>query len=235
LIIFIGGLNKLKIMKITEKITITNECNMELMKRYPDKYFDLAIVDPPYGINADIKNNGKNSDRHEKTSLAKINTYKKTNWDNAIPNDDYFTELKRVSKKQIVWGANFFGLKGGYLYWHKNVTMPTYSTGELAWLSWLNKLDFVDITWHGMLQEDMKNKEIRIHQTQKPVALYKWILDKYAKQGDKILDTHLGSGSIAIAAHDYGFELTACELDVDYYNKAIERIKNHISQIKLEF
>ena len=220
-------------MKVTEKIEITNEDNMELMARYPDNYFDLAIVDPPYGIGADIKNNGKNSNRHEKTSLAKINTYKRTNWDNAIPNDDYFTELKRVSKKQIIWGANFFGLKGGYLYWHKNVTMPTYSTGELAWLSWLNKLDFVNITWHGMLQQDMQNKEIRIHQTQKPVALYKWLLDKYAKQGDKILDTHLGSGSIAIACHDYGFELTACELDKEYYNKAIERIINHTSQQKL--
>ena len=223
----------LKNMKITDKIEITNEDNMELMARYPDNYFDLAIVDPPYGINADIKNNGKNSDRHEKTSLAKINTYKKTNWDNAIPNDDYFTELKRVSKKQIIWGANFFGLKGGYLYWHKNVTMPTYSSGELAWLSWLNKLDFVNITWHGMLQQDMQNKEIRIHQTQKPVALYKWLLDKYAKQGDKILDTHLGSGSIAIACHDYGFDLTCCELDKEYFDKATERIKNHISQQKL--
>lgn len=220
-------------MKITDKITITNEDNMELMARYPDNYFELAIVDPPYGINADIKNNGKNSDRHEKTSLAKINTYKKTNWDNAIPNDDYFTELKRVSKKQIIWGANFFGLKGGYLYWHKNVTMPTYSTGELAWLSWLNKIDFVNITWHGMLQQNMQNKEIRIHQTQKPVALYKWILDKYAKQGDKILDTHLGSGSIAIACHDYGFDLTACELDTEYYEKAIERIGNHVKQLTL--
>ena len=220
-------------MKITDNIEITNEDNMLLMARYPDNYFDLAIVDPPYGINADIKNNGKNSDRHEKTSLAKINTYKKTNWDNAIPNDDYFTELKRVSKKQIIWGANFFGFKGGYLYWHKNVTMPTYSTGELAWLSWLNKLDFVNITWHGMLQQDMKNKEVRIHQTQKPVALYKWILDKYAKPGDKILDTHLGSGSIAIACHDYKFDLKACELDKEYYDAAVKRITNHVGQTKL--
>ena len=214
-------------------MNITNEDNMELMARYPDNYFDLAIVDPPYGIGADIKNNGKNSDRHEKTSLAKINTYKKTNWDNAIPNDDYFIELKRVSKKQIIWGANFFGLKGGYLYWHKNVTMPTYSTGELAWLSWLNKLDFVNITWHGMLQQDMQNKEIRIHQTQKPVALYKWLLSKYAKQGDKILDTHLGSGSIAIACHDLEYDLTACELDTEYYDAAMKRIKNHKKQLKL--
>ncbi len=203
---------------------------MKLMARYPDKYFELAIVDPPYGIDADIKNNGKNSDKHEKTSLAKINTYKKTNWDNAIPNDDYFTELKRVSKKQIIWGANFFGLKGGYLYWHKNVTMPTYSTGELAWLSWLNKLDFVNITWHGMLQQDMQNKETHIHPTQKPVALYKWLLRNYAKLGDKILDTHLGSGSSRIAAHDMGFDFTSFELDADYFRDQEARFAAHIKK-----
>jgi site-specific DNA-methyltransferase (adenine-specific) len=220
-------------MQVTDKIYIENCDNMELMARYTDNYFDLAIVDPPYGIDADIKNNGKNSDRHEKTSLAKINTYKKTNWDNEIPNEDYFNELKRVSKKQIIWGANFFNLQGGMLYWHKQVTMPTYSQGELAWLSWLNKIYFVDIAWHGMIQHDMKNKETRIHPTQKPVALYKWLLDKYAKPNDKILDTHLGSGSIAIACHDYGFELTACELDREYYDKAIQRISNHVSQQKL--
>ena len=217
-------------MKVTDKITITNEDNMALMARYPDNYFDLAIVDPPYGIDADNKNNGKNSDRHEKTSLAKINTFKKTNWDNEIPNDNYFRELKRVSKKQVIWGANFFGLKGGYLYWHKNVTMPTYSTGELAWLSWLNKLDFVNITWHGMLQYDMKNKEERIHPTQKPFRLYEWLLDNYAKEGYRILDTHLGSGSIALACHNRKFELTACELDKDYYEASIKRIKQHTAQ-----
>ena len=111
--------------------------------------------------------------------------------------------------------------------------MPTYSKGELAYLSWLKSIDMVNINWHGMIQHDMKNKEERIHPTQKPIALYKWLLDKYAKQGDKILDTHLGSGSIAIACHDYGYELTACELDKEYYDKAIQRIKNHVSQLKL--
>jgi site-specific DNA-methyltransferase (adenine-specific) len=149
---------------------------MKIMKQYPDKYFDLAIVDPPYGIGADNKNNGKNSDRHEKTSKAKINTYKKTNWDNATPNDEYFNELKRISKKQIIWGANYFGLVGGMLYWHKNVTMPTYSTGELAYLSWLQKIDFVNITWHGMLQQNMKNKQKRIHPTEKPIQLYEFLI-----------------------------------------------------------
>mgnify|MGYP003670062109 CR=1 FL=1 len=214
-----------------EYLKITNECNMELMARYPDNHFDLAIVDPPYGINADDKNNGKNSDRHEKTSKAKINTYKKTNWDDAIPNEDYFKELKRVSKKQIVWGANFFNLKGGMLYWHKNVTMPTYSTGELAYLSWLNKVDFVEITWHGMLQHNMKDKEIRIHPTQKPAALYQWLLINYAEPNFKILDTHLGSGSIAIAVDSVNkiekmnLTLTACELDKEYYQTATQRIE----------
>jgi site-specific DNA-methyltransferase (adenine-specific) len=214
-------------------MNITNEDNMELMSRYEDNYFDLAIVDPPYGIDADNKNNGKNSDRHEKTSKAKINTYKKTNWDDAIPNDEYFTELKRVSKKQIVWGANFFNLQGGMLYWHKHVTMPTYSQGELAWLSWLNKVDFVSIAWHGMIQHDMKNKEIRIHPTQKPVKLYEWLLMNYAKEGDKILDTHLGSGSIALACHNLGFDLTACELDTEYYNAAMKRLKEHQQQLTM--
>ena len=220
-------------MKLTNKIEITNEDNMELMARYPDNYFDLAIVDPPYGINADKKNNGKNSDSHEKLSAAKINTYKTTNWDNAIPTDNFFNELKRISKKQIDWGANFFNLQGGMIYWHKHVTMPTYSQGELAWLSWLNKIDFVDIAWHGMIQHDMKNKEIRIHPTQKPIKLYEWLLMNYAKEGDKILDTHFGSGSIAIACHNLGFDLTACELDEDYFDSAIKRIQNHISQQRL--
>ena len=212
-------------------ITITNEDNMELMSRYPDKYFDLAIVDPPYGIDADIKNN--TDKKQTKKSATNSKKYGSQLWDSDIPSEKYFEELKRVSKRQIIWGANYFGLVGGMIYWHKNVTMPTYSTGELAWLSWLNKLDFVDITWHGMIQHNMCNKETRIHPTQKPVALYKWLLDKYAKQGDKILDTHLGSGSIAIACHDYGFDLTACELDKEYFDKAMKRIKLHQSQLKL--
>ena len=214
-------------------MNITNECNMELMSRYEDNHFDLAIVDPPYGINADNKNNGKNSDRHEKTSKAKINTYKKTNWDNAIPTEDYFTELRRVSKKQVIWGANFFNLQGGMLFWHKHVTMPTYSQGELAWLSWLNKVDFVSIAWHGMIQHDMKNKEIRIHPTQKPVKLYEWLLMNYAKEGDKILDTHLGSGSIAIACHNLKYDLTACELDKEYFKAAMKRIEKHKQQLTM--
>jgi site-specific DNA-methyltransferase (adenine-specific) len=212
-------------------IELLHEDNMKLMARYPDKYFDLAIVDPPYGIDADKKNSGKKLQCRKSSALSK--DYGNQEWDSDIPDDKYFEELKRVSKRQIVWGANFFGLTGGYLYWHKNVTMPTYSTGELAWLSWLNKLDYVEITWHGMIQHDMQNKEIRVHPTQKPVQLYRWLLDRYAKQGDKILDTHLGSGSIAIACHDMGFDLVACEIDEDYYNAAVKRLNEQTKQLKL--
>ena len=124
-------------------LIITNEDNMSLMARYPDKHFDLAIVDPPYGINADIKNS--TNIMQSKKSATNSKFYGNKNWDSDIPNVEYFNELIRISNKQIIWGANYFGFKGGYLYWHKNVTMPTYSTGELAWISWLNKLDFVNI------------------------------------------------------------------------------------------
>jgi site-specific DNA-methyltransferase (adenine-specific) len=201
------------------------------MKRYPDNYFDLAIVDPPYGIDADVKNN---TDKMQtKKSASKSKKYGSQLWDSDIPSDEYFDELKRVSKRQIIWGANYFGLVGGMIYWHKNVTMPTYSTGELAWVSWLNKLDFVNIAWHGMIQHDMSNKETRIHPTQKPVKLYEWLLMNYAKEGDKILDTHLGSGSIAIACHNLGFDLVACELDTEYYNNALKRLQQHQAQLTM--
>jgi len=212
-------------------ITATNEDNMLMMARYPDNYFELSIVDPPYGINADRKNSIKDLKTKKSAKLSK--DYGNQNWDNSIPNDKYFAELKRVSKKQIIWGANFFNLQGGMLYWHKNVTMPTYSTGELAYLSWLNKIDFVEITWHGMLQHDMKNKEIRIHPTQKPVKLYEWLLMNYAKEGDKILDTHRGSASLDIACHNLGFDLVTCEVDIDYFNDGNKRLKQHQQQLKI--
>jgi site-specific DNA-methyltransferase (adenine-specific) len=206
---------------------------MEYLATLEDNAFELAIVDPPYGIGADSKNSGPNSKRHEKTSKAKINSYKSHGWDHAIPKKQYFTELKRVSKRQVIWGGNYFGLKGGFLYWHKNVTMPTYSQGELAWVSWLNKVDFVNISWHGMIQHDMKNKERRIHPTQKPVKLYEWLLHNYAKEGDRILDTHLGSGSSAIACHNGGFDMVGCELDTDYFNAAKKRLHQHQSQFRI--
>jgi len=212
-------------------IKATNEDNMLMMARYPDNHFDLAIVDPPYGINADRKNSIKDLKTKKSAKLSK--DYGNQNWDNSIPNDKYFAELKRVSKKQIIWGANFFNLQGGMLYWHKNVSMPTYSTGELAYLSWLNKIDFVEITWHGMLQHDMKNKEVRIHPTQKPVKLYEWLLMNYAKEGDKIVDTYRGSASLDIACHNLGFDLVTCELDTDYFNDGNKRLKQHQQQLTM--
>jgi site-specific DNA-methyltransferase (adenine-specific) len=221
-------------MNITDKLHLTNEDCMELLKRTPDKYYDLALVDPPYGINADVKNSTDKKQSEKSASNSK--KYGEQKWDADVPSKEYFIELFRVSKEQIIWGVNYYPfdfLAGGRIYWDKCVTMPTYSDGELAYCSLLNSIKSVKIAWHGMIQHDMKNKETRIHPTQKPVALYKWLLDKYAKQGDKILDTHLGSMSIAIACHDYGFDLTGCELDPEYYAKGIERVQRHVNQLKL--
>lgn len=207
-------------MKVTDKITITNEDNMQLMARYPDNYFDLAIVDPPYGINAGKMTMG--SGKHKFT--------KGKDWDSAIPKDEYFQELFRVSKNQIIWGGNYFPLplNNNWVIWDKLNPNLSFSEAELAWCS-INKNVRIFKRYSAMEDEDGKKQ----HPTQKPILLYKYCLEKYAKQGDKILDTHLGSGSIAIACHDYGYELTACELDAEYYEKAVQRIKNHTNQQKL--
>jgi len=212
-------------MKITDKLTITNEDNMALMARYPDNYFELAIVDPPYKNEFKIVANGKAAKVKKDYNLSLLN---------GQPKNEFFIELKRVSKNQIIWGVNYYSfyLGAGRIVWDKDNT-GVYSDCELAYHSFSDVTRKFEFRWNGMLQGDMKNKETRIHPTQKPVALYKWLLDKYAKDGDKILDTHLGSGSIAIACHEYGFELTACELDTEYYEKAVERIKNHVAQQKL--
>ena len=216
-------------MNITDKIQITNEDNMLLMSRYPDNYFDLAIVDPPYGIGEDGAKN------HSRCKATKATKYTAKNWDKEPPSKQYFNELKRVSKNQIIFGANHFienipnANSSCWIVWDKQNT-GDFADCEMAWASFGTAVRKFEFRWNGMLQGDMKNKEVRFHPTQKPVALYKWILDKYAKQGDKILDTHLGSGSIAIACHDYKFELTACELDKEYFDKAVQRITNHVTQ-----
>ena len=213
-------------MKITDKIELTNEDNMALMARYPDNYFDLAIVDPPYGIGID----------GQKECVAKKalhNRKKKENkgWDKAIPEKSYFDELFRVSKNQIIWGGNYFTefLKPtkAWIFWYKGQNDLTMSDGEMAWTS------FDKVTRQIEINRNVLRFQDTFHPTEKPIDLYKWLLDKYAKDGDKILDTHLGSGSIAIACHEYGFELTACELDTEYFEKAVERIKNHVAQQKL--
>lgn len=201
-------------------LTITNEDNMELMARYPDNYFDLAIVDPPYGIGA--------SKRKNKTKKSIIQ-YNSKNWDNSIPDDNYFKELFRVSKNQIIWGGNYFDLipTRCFVIWDK--CQPEgldQAMCEMAWTSF-------NLSAKIYKTSIQQIQFTRTHPTEKPTKLYKWLLDKYAKPGDKILDTHLGSGSIAIACHDYGFDLTACELDKEYFDKAMERIKNHTNQTKL--
>ena len=216
-------------------IQITNEDNMELMARYPDNYFDLAIVDPPYGINIQKMNYTQST----KGGIAKRKDYSSVkDWDSKTPKKEYFNELFRVSKNQIVWGGNYFQLPltKSWIIWDKK-TEDKYSNDfadcEMAWNSFDKPAKIVRYLWSGMLQPDMKDKQKRIHPTEKPYQLYKWLLDKYAKEGDKILDTHLGSGSIAIACHDYKFDLTACELDKEYFDKAMTRINNHMAQQKL--
>ena len=223
-------------MKITENIQITNEDNMELMARYPDNYFELAIVDPPYGIG---ESGGKNRNNKKGSTIGlKTPNYTKKDWDNSIPPKEYFLELQRISKNQIIWGGNYFieYLKptSCFLVWDKKETAKgDFADCELAWTNFKTAVRKFTYGWIGFDYLNNPHKEKKIHPTQKPVALYKWILDKYAKQGDKILDTHLGSGSIAIACHDYGFDLTACELDKEYFDKAMQRINNHMAQHKL--
>lgn len=232
---------------------ITNEDNMELMARYPDKYFDLAIVDPPYGIGESGKTN------KSRGKLAKSKKYKSFAGDDLkSPDVEYFNELLRVSKNQIIWGANHFISKipldsSCWIVWDKQNGKTDFADSELAWTSFKTSVRNFYFQWQGMLQGDMKNKEIRIHPTQKPVKLYEWLLLNYAQrkcnhkhseqerefcsdcrnQDVKILDTHLGSGSIAIACHRLGFDLTACELDKDYFEAAMKRIKLETAQKSL--
>ena len=220
-------------MKVTNKLNLTNEDNMELMARYPDNYFELAIVDPPYGIGEDGAKN------HSRGKIAKPKLYTPKDWDYSAPNIEYFTELKRVSKNVVIWGANHFienipnQNSSCWIVWDKDNGKTDFADCELAYPSFKTAVRRLKFRWNGMLQGDMKNKEIRIHPTQKPIKLYEWLLMNYAKEGDKILDTHLGSMSIAIACHNLGYELTGCELDAEYYEQGIKRVKNHISQQRL--
>ena len=204
---------------------ITNECNMKLMSRYEDNYFDLAIVDPPYSISNFIPTN------HYKNSKAKY----KYKWNNKKPSKLYFKELKRVTKERIIFGANYYNCfekKGGAIIWYKDQKHPNMSQCEIASYSKYQKVDYYRYDWTNT----DKYNELRktdIHPCQKPVSLYEWLLINYAKKGDKILDTHLGSGSLAIACHNLKYDLTACELDREYYNLAIKRIEQHKLQTRI--
>ena len=211
---------------------ITNEDCMDLMARYEDNYFDLAIVDPPYGIDAD-KNAHKNGVNCKANGFAE---YKLSEWDSNIPDANYFKELFRVSKEQIVWGGNymtdFLPPSMCWLLWDKGQRNFSFADGELAWTSFNKALRIFEMP-RGTALFDAKNNGGKVHPTQKPVKLYEWLLMNYANEGDKILDTHLGSGSIAIACHNLGYELTGCELDKDYYEAAMKRINEHKQQIRM--
>lgn len=206
---------------------------MEGMKQYPDKFFDLAIVDPPYGI-------GENGDKnHTRGKLAKSQNYKAfAGGDVEPPPPEYFAELFRVSKNQIIFGANHFISRIPFdspcwIVWDKQNGGTDFADCELAWTSFHSAVRQFTFRWAGMLQGDMKNKEMRIHPTQKPVKLYEWILSRYAKPGDKILDTHVGSASSLIACHNLGFEYIGFELDPDYFKAASERLEAVKSQISI--
>lgn len=201
-------------MKINDYIEITNENNLDLMKRYSDKYFDLAIVDPPYGIGI-----SKNPIRQ---------MHKKKDWDNEIPSKQYFDELFRVSKNQIIWGSNYFDLppsQGFYIWDKKQPENFSLAMCEYAWSSIQKPAKIWSLS--------VMKEQNKIHPTQKPIELYEWIIMRNAEKDYKILDTHLGSGSIAIAIdiinkrEQLNLQFVGCELDIDYYNKAIERIKSY--------
>ncbi len=204
---------------------IHNQDCLEAMKLMQDNEFDLAIVDPPYGLG----NKTVGSDKVDLTNKNTQQKFKRHKWDDVIPKDCYFDELFRVSKRQIIWGGNYFpyiwknGCRG-LITWDKMVYIPTMSQIEYAWYSEdkLPKLIKINNTDNN-----------RQHPTQKPVKLYEWLLMNYAKDGDKILDTHLGSGSIAIACHNLGYDLTGYELDKEYYDNAIKIIKNHQSELRI--
>ena len=189
------------------------------MREMPDNAFELAIVDPPYGIGMD----GQRGGAHRKA-------YKFKGWDSGIPPEEYFTELFRVSKNQIIWCANYFckflPKSMGWVFWDKGQRI-SQSDGELAFTSFERALRVFECNRFHIARDGA------IHPTQKPIALYKWLLQNYAKPGDTILDTHLGSGSSRIAAYDMGFDFTGYELDAEYFNASDVRFKNHISNLKL--
>ena len=204
----------------TDLLDLRNMDCMELMAQYPDKHFDLAIIDPPYGINVNVSMGRRKGDK-------KSDYHKFAGGDACAPDAEYFNELRRVSENQIVWGANHFISKMPFdspcwIAWDKGFSDEvTFATFELAWTSF---------TSTAKKFEGHPNAQDRIHPTQKPVKLYDWLLSKYAEKGQKILDTHMGSGSIAIACHYAGCHLTASELDADYYREACERIERETRQ-----
>jgi site-specific DNA-methyltransferase (adenine-specific) len=236
-------------------INITNEDNMELMARYPHNHFDLAIVDPEYGIGASKPSKKPNKAKQKNGNILNIKPveYKQKDWDNKPAGDEYFNELLRVSKHQIIWGVNFYNrvFGSGRIIWDKVNGHSDQFDCEIAYNSLNDRSEIVRFMWAGMFQGltigkdirkaqlqqgNKKLNETRIHITQKPVKLYEWLLINYAKQGDKILDTHGGSLSIALAVHNVNSKesmnltLDVCELDKEYFDTGVKRYKNHTQQ-----
>jgi site-specific DNA-methyltransferase (adenine-specific) len=212
--------------------TFNIDC-IEGMKQYPDKYFNLSIVDPPYGIGEDGKKN------HSRGKLAKSKQYTPKNWDAMPPNKEYFKELIRVSKNQIIWGANHFISRipidsSCWIVWDKENGETDFADCELAYTSFNTAVRKFKYKWQGMIQQNMKNKEERIHPTQKPIALYEWIFSNYAKQGMKILDTHLGSQSSRIAAYKANLDFIGFELDKEYFEQGNQRFEEFKIQFEQE-
>ena len=211
---------------------------MNGMAQFPDKFFELAIVDVPYGIGEDGRKESSRIRTTEKWKNPAPPKYIVKQWDNSSPDKSYFKELMRVSKKQIIWGANHFISKipydsSGWIVWYKNGQTPNcdFSDCELAWTNFKKAVRYFAFPWTGF--GAVNAKEIRIHPTQKPIALYKWLLSNYAKPGDKILDTHVGSASSLIACHQMGFEYWGFELDTDYYNAATKRLNKAKAQVDI--
>lgn len=216
---------------------------MNGMREYPDKHFDLAVVDPPYGIGCmsmTYTKEGKHREKYGTQAAMKRDYSKQSEWD-LRPSTEYFQELFRISKAQIVWGGNYFSdilpPSKGFIVWDKRVSdsmRNDFADCEYAWLSpGLGVARVFRFVWNGMIQGNMKNKEDRFHPTQKPIELYSWIFRNYAKPGDKILDTHLGSGSSRIAAYDAGFDFVGYEIDKEYFDKQEERFLKHTEQLNL--
>lgn len=209
---------------------------MKGMSEFPDQYFDLAIVDPVYG---GVTQGGYMKNGHTVAKLGPVKEYNTALWQQDKTGPEYFKELFRVSKNQIIWGGNYFISSIGkdsqcWLVWDKlHPDGVQFADGELAWTSFNRALRIFRFLWSGMLQGDMANKEKRIHPTQKPVRLYDWILKNFAKPGQIILDTHVGSGSSLIACHNNGYKYVGFEIDTNYYNDALERIRTETAQLSI--
>ena len=205
--------SEIEVVRIGKASLLNCDC-MEYLATLPDKAFDLACVDPPYGINAGNMQMGKGGNKQ--WGIGKT-------WDLTPPKDAFFSELNRVSERQIIWGGNYFKLPitGGWIFWDKEKGKDlSFADGELAWTNFLNVLKKAPIRYDGFIGADV----VRIHKTQKPIKLYEWLLTNYAKPGDRILDTHLGSMSSVIACENLGFEITGCELDKEYFDAGCQRV-----------